>query len=274
MAVKRNALRRRARVRAALDAAAIPTWNGPRKTAESAADIRFVRAPGSLPRGRRVYAVGDIHGCRDKLLALHNAIADDLAARPTGSAVLVHLGDFIDQGPDSAGVVALLCDGPPVPGVQTVNLLGDHERMLLEALDGDRAAATDWLWAGGRQALAGWGIDPALPREGWEAALPPAHVAFLRGLSLSHREGAYLFVHAGIRPGVELDAQTVDDLVTMRQPFLWTEGDFGVIVVHGHSSGPAVVMTENRIGLDTGAGMGGKLTCAVLEDDVVGFIAV
>jgi serine/threonine protein phosphatase 1 len=261
-------------MRAALDAAAIPTFSGPRAMAASADAIRFMRAPGRLPRGRRVYAMGDIHGCLDKLVALHGLIAVDIAARPTRSALLVHLGDAIDLGPDSAGVLGVLSAGSPVPGVPAVDLLGDHERMLLDALDGDRAAATDWLWAGGREALASWGLDPALPREAWEDALPPAHVAWLRGLALSHREGDYLFVHAGIRPGVELGEQSRDDLTTMRQPFLSTDRDFGVVVVHGHSSGPSVVIAANRIGLDTGAGIGGKLTCAVLEDDLVGLLAV
>src|SRR5690349_12961862 len=261
---------RRPRLRAALGAAAVPTFNGPLAVADSAEALRFLRAPGRLPRGRRVYAVGDIHGRRDKLDTLHRLIADDMAARPTGSAVLVHLGDYINQGPDSAGVIAMLAAGPPVPRLQVVNLLGDHERMLLDALSGDRAAATDWLWAGGREALASWGVDPETPREQWEAALPPDHIAWLRGLALTHREGDYLFVHGGIRPGVNLDRQSRDDLVSMRQPFLSTERDFGVIVVHGHSSHPAVQITANRIGLDTGAGHGAKLSCAVLEDDVVG----
>jgi serine/threonine protein phosphatase 1 len=233
-----------------------------------------LQAPGLLPRGRRVYAIGDIHGCRDTLVALHGMIAADFAARPTGSAVLVHLGDYIDQGPDSAGVVALLAAGPSVAGCQIVNLLGDHEKMLLDGLSGDRAAATDWLWAGGKQALASWDLAPDLPREAWAEALPSAHVAWLRGLALTHREGNYLFVHGGIRPGIELDEQSRDDLVTMRQPFLSSEQDFGVIVVHGHSSSPSVPILPNRIGLDTGAGIGGKLTCAVLEDDVIGLIAV
>ncbi len=236
--------------------------------------MRFLRAPGSLPRGRRVYAVGDIHGHRDRLAALHEAIAADLAARPARSAVLVHLGDYIDQGPDSAGVIALLAAGPSVAGRPVVNLLGDHERMLLDALSGDRAAATDWLWAGGRAALASWGLDPGLPREAWLSALPPDHVAWMRSLVLTHREGDYLFVHAGIRPGVKLADQTRDDLVSIRQPFLTTGQDFGVVVVHGHSTVPSAQITLNRIGLDTGAGIGGALTCAVLEDDVVGFIAV
>ena len=260
--------------RAAMDAAAVPTWTGPRAVADSAAAIRFLQAPGVLPRGSRVYAVGDVHGYPDKLRRVHAAIAADLMARPTISALLVHLGDYIDQGPDSAGVVALLAAGDPVAGVRTINLMGDHERMLLDALNGDRAAATDWLWAGGRETLASWGLSPDLPREAWEAALPPAHVAFLRGLDLWHREGDYLFVHAGIRPGVPLGHQTADDLVTMRQPFLWSEDDFGFIVVHGHSSTPSVVIAKNRIALDTGAGLGEKLSCAVLEDDVIGLIGV
>jgi serine/threonine protein phosphatase 1 len=163
---------------------------------------------------------------------------------------------------------------PASPGLSCVHLLGDHERMLLDALDGDRAAATDWLWAGGKDALPSWGIDPDLPREAWEAAFPASDIRFLRSLVLTHQEGDYLFVHAGIRPGIALPLQSRDDLLTMRQPFLSTEQDLGLIVVHGHSSSPAVPITGNRIGLDTGAGIGGKLTCAVLEDDVLGLLAV
>lgn len=265
---------RRSGIRTALDAAAIPTFSGPRQMAGAADAIRFMRAPGHLPRGRRVYAVGDIHGYRDKLMALHTLIAADVAARPTQSAILVHLGDYIDQGPDSAGVMALLAAGPPVPGVSVVNLLGDHERMLLDALEGDRAAATDWLWAGGREALTSWNLSPELPREEWGDALPADQVAWLRSLLLSYQEGDYLFVHAGIRPGILLAQQSRDDLTTMRQPFLSNEQDFGMIVVHGHSSSPSVLIGSNRIGLDTGAGIGGKLTCAVLEDDLVGLLAV
>lgn len=265
---------RRSGTRAALDAAAIPTFSGPREMAGSAAAIRFMRAPGWLPRGRRIYAVGDIHGQRDKLIALHALISADIAARPTGPAILVHLGDYINQGPDSAGVVALLSAGPPVLGMAVVNLLGDHERMLLDALDGDRAAATDWLWAGGRQALASWGLDPDLPREEWAQALPAVQVRWLRSLTLTYQQGGYLFVHAGIRPGVPIAEQSRDDLVTMRQPFLTTEQDLGWIVVHGHSSSPSVPITVNRIGLDTGAGIGGALSCAVLEDDLVALLAV
>jgi serine/threonine protein phosphatase 1 len=258
-------------MRAALDAAAIRTFD----TANAAAgSIRFGRAPGWMPRGRRAYVVGDIHGCLPALDALHGMIRDDLTARPVRSAVLIHLGDYIDQGPDSAGVIARLAASEPIAGLPTINLLGDHERMLLDALDGDRASATDWLWAGGKAALASWGLHPDLPRDDWSSALPAPHIAWLRRLVLSHREGDYLFVHAGIRPGIAVTDQARDDLLTIRQPFLSTEQDFGLVVVHGHSSLPSVSIGPNRIGLDTGAAMGGRLTCAVLEDDRIGLMAV
>lgn len=265
---------RRPGMRAALDSTAIPTFSGPRAMAGSPGALRFLRAPGRIPPGRRVYAIGDVHGYRDKLAALHALVAADIAARPVRSAVLVHLGDYIDQGPDSAGVVALLSAGTPVAGVAVVNLMGDHERMLIDALDGDRAAATDWLWAGGKEALASWGLDADLPREAWEASLPAEHVTWLRTLALSHREGNYLFVHAGIRPETPLAEQTRDDLTMMRQSFLSSEQDHGAIVVHGHSTVPSVTIAPNRLALDTGAGIGGRLTCAVLEDDLIGLLAV
>lgn len=227
-----------------------------------------------MPDGRRVYAVGDVHGSLDQLRALHAAIAEDLQARPARSAVVVHLGDYIDHGPDSAGVLSLLIRATDIPHARIVTLLGEHERMLLDALDGDRAAATDWLWSGGKATLESWGLDAELPREQWSSAIPTEHVAFLRQLVLSHREGEYLFVHAGIRPGVPLARQSRDDLLGIRQPFLWSEQDFGVVVVHGHSTGPAPVTRANRIGLDTGAGLGGKLSCVVLEADRMALLAV
>jgi serine/threonine protein phosphatase 1 len=257
-----------------LAAAEIPTFSGPRATAQSAGAIRFLRAPGRLPLGRRVYAVGDIHGQRGRLAALHGIIAEDLARRPAASAVIVYLGDFINQGPDGAGVLDLLAGGAPVPGVRVIGLMGDHERMLLDALDGDRPAATDFLWAGGRETLAQWGIDPDLPGTAWAGGIPAVQLAWLRSLRLTYREGGYLFVHAGIRPGVRLEDQAREDLVSMRHPFLSSEQDFGVVVVHGHSSTPSVHIGGNRIGLDTGAGIGGPLSCAVLEDDVIGLVGV
>jgi serine/threonine protein phosphatase 1 len=262
----------RPRIRADLDATAVPTWRPPLLAPVDAAALHFVLSPGRLPRGRRIYAIGDVHGCLAQLRQLHGAIADDLRRRPAVSAALVHLGDYIDFGPDSAGVIDLLAAAPPVAGLRTINLMGDHERTALTALSGDGAAATDWLHIGGDAALRSWGISTTAPRGEWRAGIPPGHLAFLESLAIDHHEGDYLFVHAGIRPGVPLDAQAEDDLLGIRQSFLASEQDFGCIVVHGHSTVPAPLIRPNRISIDTGAGHAGRLTCAVFEEDGIAFM--
>ena len=234
--------------------------------------IDLSTAPGSLPPGRRVYAIGDIHGCADQLATLHAAIAEDLARRPVAAPLLVHIGDYVDRGPDTRGVIERLCAGNPLPGVETVNLLGNHENTMMEALGGERAAATDWLFAGGRPTLVSYGVDPDGPRDAWRGAVSERHLAFLHGLALMHREGGYAFVHAGVRPGVALEAQARDDLLRMRQPFLYSEADFGAVVVHGHTPVKHPVVRHNRIAIDTGAVFGGKLTCLVLEGRTHGFL--
>ncbi|MGE0222862.1 MAG: metallophosphoesterase [Acetobacteraceae bacterium] len=234
--------------------------------------IEFEPAPGTLPAGRRVYAVGDIHGCSQQLANLHRLIAEDLARRPIASAVLVHIGDYVDRGPDTAGVIEMLRKGSPVPGVEMVNLLGNHEFTMMEALAGERAAVTDWLFAGGRPSLESYGVDPDSPRETWRQAVPDSHLEFLHGLGLMHREGGYAFVHAGVRPGVTLEEQVRDDLLRLRSPFLYSERDFGAVVVHGHTPVKAPVVKHNRIAIDTGAVFGGPMTCVVLEEAVMGFL--
>ncbi|MBU6498614.1 MAG: serine/threonine protein phosphatase, partial [Rhodospirillales bacterium] len=137
---------------------------------------------------------------------------------------------------------------------------------------GEGGAAADWMIGGGREALASWGADADGPREAWARAVPAADIAFLRGLALMHRADGYLFVHAGIRPGVALERQAAIDLLGIRQVFLYSEEDFGVVVVHGHTPKAEPVLRHNRIGIDTGAVFGGALTCAVLEEDRVGFL--
>ena len=229
-------------------------------------------APGALPPGRRIYVIGDVHGCDTQLAALHDAVAQDLARRPVTSPLLIHIGDYVDRGPDSAAVIARLLDGPRIDGMKVINLMGNHEHTMLAAISGDRPAGTDWLYQGGRPALESYGIDPDGPREAWIEQIPPAHLAFLRGLSMQYRQGDYLFVHAGIRPGIPLDQQAPEDLLRIRQPFLYTEQSFGVVVVHGHTPVKAPVVRPNRIAIDTGAVFGGALTCAVLEDETICFL--
>ena len=234
--------------------------------------IELSPAPASVPAGRRVYAIGDIHGCAEQLEALYALITEDLAERPVASAVLVHVGDYVDRGPDTAGVIGRLAAGSPIAGIETVNLLGNHENTMLEALSGERAAATDWLFAGGRPSLESYGVDPDSPRDTWPVAVPPEHIAFLKGLKLMHREGGYAFVHAGVRPGVPLHQQARDDMLRMRQPFLYSETDFGAVVVHGHTPVKHAEVRHNRIAIDTGAVFGGPLTCVVLEGETLGFL--
>jgi serine/threonine protein phosphatase 1 len=236
--------------------------------------IDFIAAPAALPPGQRIYAIGDVHGCIEQLEALHQAIAQDLAERPAQQALLVHLGDYVDRGPDSAAVVALLAAGPPIPGLPTVNLMGNHEHMMLDALaSGDADAAELWLSNGGADTLFSWGVPRQTKQADWAACIPPPQLTFLRELEMMHQEGPYLFVHAGIRPGVRLRQQAREDLLWIREPFLSAKGDLGTVVVHGHTPVREPVVRPNRIGIDTGAVMGGVLTCAVLEDDRLGFLA-
>jgi serine/threonine protein phosphatase 1 len=235
--------------------------------------IEFVPAPASLPSGQRVYAVGDVHGCFERLVAMHEQIAADLAERPVDRATLVHLGDYVDRGLESAQVVEWLVAGPPVPVTEVVNLMGNHEQMMLSAIAQlDKESGELWLRNGGAESLMSWGVSRLVAQQEWAARIPVPHLVFLRDLVLQHRVGPYLFVHAGIRPGVRLTQQTRHDLIWIREPFLSSKEDHGVVVVHGHTPRREPLVAANRIGIDTGAVIGGSLTCVVLEDDRLGFL--
>ncbi len=229
-------------------------------------------APASLPPGLRVYAIGDVHGCARRLAELHAAIAEDAAARPAQRTAVVHLGDYVDRGPDSAGALDLLLRGSPVPGAEHILLRGNHEEMMLAALAERRGGSTAALWLanGGLAALDSYGAteDP----ETW-SQVPDAHRALLRSMPLTWRAGGYLFVHAGLRPMIPFERQDPVDLVWIREPFLSFLGDLGAVVVHGHTPAEAPVVRNNRIGIDTGAVYGGYLTCLILEEDRLGFLA-
>jgi serine/threonine protein phosphatase 1 len=232
-------------------------------------------APASLPERQRIYAIGDVHGCADRLRAIHGWVAADLGARPVPEPLLLHIGDYIDRGPDSAGVLDTLLHDPVAPGLSAVSLMGNHEDMLLRALAAPEEAelAQHWLFNGGDATLASWGLDARGGPAAWLAGIPPDHLALLRRLVLRHDAGGYLFVHAGIRPGVALAQQSAQDLMWIREPFLSSHEDFGMVVVHGHTPLREPAIRPNRVGIDTGAVMGGRLTCAVFERDKVGFIS-
>jgi len=223
-----------------------------------------------LPPGERIYAIGDIHGCLARLRALHAIIRADLKAHPVAQPLLIHLGDYIDRGPDSAGVVRALMAMDDLP---VINLMGNHEDTALAALAGEGAACADWLAYGGDAALRSWGLDPAGPRAEWR--LPEAEMAWLRALWPHYAAGGYIFVHAGLRPGVPLGEQSLEDRLRIRRPFLDSDADFGAVVVHGHTPTRDRLPERhaNRINLDTGAVFGGPLTCGVFEGDSVQFLA-
>jgi serine/threonine protein phosphatase 1 len=235
--------------------------------------LDLVQAPAMLPAELRVYAIGDVHGCLDRLVAMHEAIAEDLAARPVPSAILVHLGDYVDRGQESAQVVEWLLAGPPVPAARVINLMGNHEEMMLAAVaSGQEDAADQWLANGGADSLFSWGVPRKAAQGDWAALIPRPHLMFLRDLATHVRIGPYLFVHAGIRPGVPLARQSRHDMLWIREPFLSSSDDHGAVVVHGHTPRYDPLVRPNRIAIDTGAVLGGVLTCVMLEGDKVGFL--
>jgi serine/threonine protein phosphatase 1 len=196
-------------------------------------------------------------------IAADSAYADTIGSRAQ-RRVVVYLGDYIDRGPDSRGVLDLLI-GEPLTGFESIHLLGNHETFMRDFLDGEDVAAV-WMMNGGVETLRSYGLDPLAPRAALNSAVPKEHRAFLDSLALSHIEGDYYFVHAGIRPGVPLEHQEENEMLWIREPFLGSTADHGKVVVHGHSVAREPDVRPNRIGIDTGACYGGKLTALVLED--------
>ncbi|GAB6041429.1 metallophosphoesterase [Endothiovibrio diazotrophicus] len=233
------------------------------------------RRPPSLPVGVRVYAIGDVHGRDDLLGVLHRRIAEDLARSPAaGEVVLIHLGDYVDRGPASRAVLERLLGPLPAGITATVHLIGNHEELLLAFLD-DPGVGRAWLQLGGDATLADYGVPltPDVPPAARFAALsralgeamPATHRALLQSLVLHHRIGDYLFVHAGILPGRSLERQRREELLWIRDEFIHSRADHGVMVVHGHHIVPAPEEHPNRIAIDTGAYHSGVLTALVLE---------
>jgi len=229
----------------------------------------------AVPEGVRAYAVGDIHGHLTLLDEIQAQIDADIAGAPARTVVEIYLGDYIDRGPDSAGVIARLLEGRPH---RTVFLRGNHEDYPQRVMGGQDVVKA-WMRVGGDTTLASYGLDPRLARRPGDLrtalldAVPEAHRGFLKRLSLAYRLGDVLFVHAGVRPGVPLDAQSRVDLLTIRGDFIADDPPMPVRVVHGHTPHRTPQMTPYRIGIDTGAFATGCLTCAVLEDADVRFLS-
>ena len=232
-----------------------------------------------VPAGRRIYAVGDIHGRADLLSDVLMRIDDDLKARPTADSLQVFLGDYIDRGPNSRQVIDLLIARRR--RCHVLFLKGNHEECASYALN-DPSMLSEWKHIGGISTLLSYGVEHARWEQGSEAqrdiasafrqALPDNHYDFLQALALSFSCGDFFFVHAGVRPGIPLWRQSQRDLLWIRDDFLLHEEDFGKVIVHGHTPTQEPDVRPNRINIDTGAYATGRLTCIVLEGDQIRFL--
>ncbi len=200
-----------------------------------------VATAASLPTGARVYAIGDIHGRLDLLQALSSKLRDDLHGAPHDGSIIVLLGDYIDRGPRSAGVIDWLLAGRmPAP---IVALRGNHEATLLDFL-AEASVLDNWRRFGGLETLASYGVDvrDAMRGRNYAAAraklrevLPPAHLKFFEDTRLSWSSGDYFFCHAGVKPNVPLQRQEEQDLLWIRDEFNDFRGAFDKMIVHGHT---------------------------------------
>jgi serine/threonine protein phosphatase 1 len=232
----------------------------------------------ALAKGVRAYAVGDIHGRLDLLERMLEMIDEDGKSSP-GRKLLVFLGDYVDRGPSSKGVLDRLLQ--PMPeGFEVHFLKGNHEHSLLEFLT-DPSLYQMWKRYGAMECLQSYGVHPPVhddigafeaARDELASAMPPAHLEFLNGLQMSFEIGDYFFVHAGVRPGIPLHRQSVEDLMWIREDFLGSDFNFGKVVVHGHTPSQVPTARANRIGVDTGAYITGHLSCAVLENGSCRFL--
>lgn len=224
--------------------------------------------------GRRAYAIGDVHGRLDLLDEILALIAQDSSARPEKKTFIIFLGDLIDRGPASAGVLERLRTFE-LAGATPVFLLGNHEEVLLRILRGERNILSSWLKFGGAECALSYGLDPvalggieeAAAIELVQAKIPRSHRKFLESFADTFRFGDYLFVHAGIRPGIGVEQQDPTDLRWIREPFLSDANEHGFVVVHGHTIVRSVDERQNRIAIDTGAYQSGILTALAIEDD-------
>ena len=233
-----------------------------------------VQVPNDKPR---LYVIGDIHGRLDLLDRLIDEIDRD--AKDLGvNSLTVTIGDYIDRGPDSRGVLERLLSNP-FPG-DYVALKGNHEALLQTFLE-NPAVGFQWRRLGGLETLRSFGVPAAAlmvgknydqAAEQMRAALSPDHTKLLGSLRLSLTVGRYFLCHAGVRPGVLLERQKPNDLLWIRDEFLNSTMDFGKIVVHGHTPTLEPEVMPNRINIDTGAFATGRLTCIVLEGERHRFI--
>ncbi len=244
--------------------------------------ISLKRKTGWTPNGKpgeRAYAIGDIHGCVDQMKSLLQKIKTDNDYRDDAKTYLIFLGDLIDRGPDSKGVIDLAMN-LPLKYVEPLFVMGNHEEMMVRGLTGEPELLANWLTYGGYACAESYGVSrsrlvgqrPEILEHVLRSAIPQEHIDFLQGFLDYVQFGDFLFTHAGIRPGVPLDEQGAREFRWIRDPFLSFEGDHGVLVVHGHTVSEDVEVKHNRIGIDTGAYNSGQLSAICVEDSAISFL--
>lgn len=224
----------------------------------------------AIPAGQRVYAVGDVHGRADLFSALSAAIDADDRERGGAQSLIVLLGDLVDRGPDSSGVLRHAREWQQRRPLRA--LMGNHEEMFVDSFTSEDVLR-QFLRHGGRETILSYPVDPRLYREAthaqtqdlMRAAVPAADLAFIAAMEDMIHIGDYLFVHAGIRPGVPLTEQRTGDLRWIREPFCTNREDLGLTVVYGHTIYDQPDLAPSRIGIDTGAFASGRLTALGLE---------
>jgi len=239
-----------------------------------------MESPYSIPPDTRVYAIGDIHGYVKELEAMHDLIRKDLDERPIDAAQIVYIGDYIDRGPENDAVIQCLIERElHEPDISHIFLRGNHENAMMAFIEKPKGPRKDWLDWGGLNTLINYGVQPDMTRPlsmqaerlaaDLAAKLPLSHAEFLKNTQLTHICGDYLFVHAGIRPGVPLDKQKPHDLMMIRKGFLDYEGAHEKCIVHGHTSVKNIEIKPNRINIDTGLYHGRYLAAVVLEGNTI-----
>jgi serine/threonine protein phosphatase 1 len=229
-----------------------------------------------LPRGMRIYAIGDLHGCADLLEDAFTIIDRDLDRSKPDRVLQVFLGDYVDRGTQVKRTIDLLIDR--AQRHETIFIKGNHEELLLEFL-ADPTPLPQWLQLGGATTLMSYGVsakaehatDAGAVQAALVAAMPRSHTEFLAGLASSYCCGDFFFAHAGVRPGVALEHQKDEDLMWIREPFLSSQEDFGKIVVHGHTPVREPDIRDHRVNIDTGAYATGRLTILSIEDHRLDF---
>jgi serine/threonine protein phosphatase 1 len=201
----------------------------------------------------KIFAVGDVHGCVDKLRTLLGMIKLDWARD-----MMVFLGDYVDRGPDSRGVIELLLDLKKRHGDRLVFLKGNHEWMFMQFLKGEEQDF--FLQNGGIETLESYSL------ENGKTDIPQSHLDFLDNLDLYFETQDYIFVHAGLRSNIPISEQSPEDLLWIRSPFLRSSYDWGKRVIFGHTPFSVPFIEGNKVGIDTGAVYGGRLTCLILPD--------